>query len=538
MKQFDYVVIGSGCSGAMAAQTLVEAGKKVTMLDVGVTRDPEAVNIPNKDFLHLRKTDKRQGSYLIGKHAEGVMWGDVGKGEQITPPRKHITKLVDELIPVDSTSFSPLESLAYGGLGAGWGLQCWEYSEFDIQKAGLPYGDMVRAYDIVGDRIGISATKDAAARYTIAQLKKYQPSPKMDRNHRYIWGKYLARQSHFENKGFIMGRTPLALITKDHDGRKGYAYRDMDFYSDNGRSAWRPWVTVDKLKEKPNFEYVGGYLLVSFSENAKGIELHCLKTEDDSRHTFRCRRLILATGALGSARVVLRSLAKKGARVPLLCNPYHYVPCIQPALMGKAVEPRKLGFTQISLFLDEAHDNRDVSVASLYSYQSLMLFRIIRHMPLNFRDSRLIMQYLMSGLVIMGVHHPDAPSANKYLQLIESSKTPTGDMLKAVYQVKKDEAREYERREKKYLQAMRQMRTYGLKRIDPGFGASIHYAGTLPFSTVKKDLSLSPDGRLHGTKHVYVADSSGFNYLPAKGLTFSILANAHLVAENVLRDET
>jgi hypothetical protein len=40
---------------------------------------------------------------------------------------------------------------------------------------------------------------------------------------------------------------------------------------------------------------------------------------------------------------------------------------------------------------------------------------------------------------------------------------------------------------------------------------------------------------LHGTRNVYVADGSGFKYLPAKGITFSLMANAHVTAENVLR---
>jgi choline dehydrogenase-like flavoprotein len=47
---------------------------------------------------------------------------------------------------------------------------------------------------------------------------------------------------------------------------------------------------------------------------------------------------------------------------------------------------------------------------------------------------------------------------------------------------------------------------------------------------------LRPDGKLHGAKRVYVADGSGFNYLPAKGLTFTIMANAHLAAANAMKD--
>jgi hypothetical protein len=100
--------------------------------------------------------------------------------------------------------------------------------------------------------------------------------------------------------------------------------------------------------------------------------------------------------------------------------------------------------------------------------------------------------------------------------------------------LKDDEIAEHRRREKKLMKAMRQMGSYPMKRIDPGYGASIHYAGTLPFDDSGKPFTLTRSGRLNKTKNVYVADSSGFRYLPAQGLTFSLMANAHLVARGVL----
>jgi len=80
---------------------------------------------------------------------------------------------------------------------------------------------------------------------------------------------------------------------------------------------------------------------------------------------------------------------------------------------------------------------------------------------------------------------------------------------------------------------MRRLGVHALKRINPGFGASVHYAGTLPFSTEEKPFTLAPNGRLHGTRNVYVADVRAYTFT-RKGLTFTLLANAHLVAESIL----
>jgi hypothetical protein len=535
MKIYDYLVVGSGCSGAMAAQTLVERGAEVAMLDAGITNE-QAAPIPDKDFLTIRKTEAEQYRYFIGDNAEGVVWGDIGKGAQVTPPRQHMGRMVSKYLPVESKTFLPLESLGYGGLGIGWGLQCWEYSDSDLRRVGLDPKRTSQAYETIANRIGISATKDDAAEYTIGKLRDFQPSPKMDRNSRKIYSKYLSKRNYLHKRGIFIGRTPLALLTKDFKGRKKYSYKDMDFYSDNEQSAWRPWISVNSLKKDPHFTYIGGYLVRSFIEKSDHVEVHCLSIKDDTPRVFLCRTLILGTGALGSARIVLRSLGKEDTRLQLISCPYTYLSCIQPSLLGKAAESKMVGLAQLSLFLDETKTNSDVTVASIYSYQSLMLFRLIRQMPFGFKDAKTILRYLSSGLLIVGVHHPDTPTQNKYLKLVKNSKSPTEDQLHISYTLDSAERSQHFRREKTIARRLRKLGVYSLKRVEPGYGSSVHYAGTVPFSESEKPYTLSPSGKLRGTKNVYIADSSGFNYLPAGGLTFTLMANAHMTAENALND--
>lgn len=531
----EYIVVGSGCSGAMAAQTLLEAGKQVTMLDVGVQNPDYDTAVPATDYLTIRKTDPNQHQYLLGKEAEGLTWGDIGKGAQVTPTRKHLSQLTEQYLPIESKNFSPIESLGYGGLGIGWGLQCWEYSKPEQLAAGLDSEAMSAAYELVSKRIGISATRDKASKYTLGDLQTFQPSARMDRNHRLIYQNYQKKRHSFASKGLHMGRTPLALLTQDLGQRKKYAYHDMDFYTDNGHSAWRPWMTVNELKKHKSFTYKDSLLVLSFAEKRGRVQVQALRIADHSEVTFQAKRLVLAANPLSSGRIVLRSMGDYSQKLPILCNPYTYIPCLQPALIGKAAEAQKMGFAQLTLFLDEKNDEKDLSVASLYSYQSLMLFRIIRQLPLNFRDAHIIMRYLMSGLEVMGVHHPDVPTGTNYMKLVKRPKNPTGDVLKIHYEVAADRYAELRRREKVCMSAMRKMGVFPLKRVNPGYGASVHYAGTLPFSDEPRAFHLRSDGKLHGTQNVFVADSSGFTYLPAKGLTFSLLANAHLTAERALR---
>ena len=213
----------------------------------------------------IRKSEKDQYKYLVGKKGEGIAWGDVGKGAQVTPPRRHLTELVDKYLPMDSDTFSPLESLAYGGLGAGWGLQCWEFSKPDLNRTGLNESKMRQAYEVVSGRIGISATADSVSDYTIGSLQSYQLSPNADRNHSYILRNYAKKTGRFEQGKVFVGRTPLSLITNDLDDRLGYQYKGLDFYS---IMAIAPAATSHRRQAKNSTQlYVHKFLLVvSFAE--------------------------------------------------------------------------------------------------------------------------------------------------------------------------------------------------------------------------------------------------------------------------------
>ncbi|HSX42983.1 MAG TPA: FAD-binding protein [Candidatus Saccharimonadales bacterium] len=536
MKAFDYIVVGSGCAGAMAAQTLIEAGKKVTMLDVGEQNPGYASAVPDKDFLDLRASDIGQYKYFIGEKGEGAIIKDGGKGAQVTPPRSHMLRNVDMFVPLKSDTFTPLESLGYGGLGIGWGLQCWPFSPKELRQAGLDPKRMQSAYETIARRIGISATNDDAAEYTIGKLKTYQQSPTMDSNMVAIHKRYQAKKMTLEKAGLVLGRTPLALITEQYGERQPYQYRDMDFYDDNSKSGWRPWITVDSLRKKSNFTYINKFLAVRFEERGSQTIIHGIDTETRRAVAYACQKLILACGSLGTARVALRSTGKQGQKTSFLCNPYTYVPSLQPAFFGHAAEHRKIGFGQLSGFLAEEKTHTDTSIMTLYSYQELMLFRLLNQVPLDLVDGRMLMQYMSPGLIITGIQHSDTMSDTKTMHLRPNADSLTGDELEATYILSDTESKDQRRREDIYLRSLRKLGVYGTKRINPGHGSSVHYAGTLPFSHKEKPLSLHPSGRLHGTKNIYAADSSGFNFLPAKGLTFSLLANAHIIAENVLQD--
>ncbi|WP_299246644.1 hypothetical protein [uncultured Aquimarina sp.] len=534
---YDYIVVGSGASGAIAAKKLVDEGVNVAVLDIGLKDEYYHNLIPNDDFETIRKKDKQQYVYFLGKDYEGISWDSNRVGSQLTPPRNFLNKFADKLIPFGSETFHPLESLARGGLGGGWGLGCFTFSKPELEAVGLNEKEMLSAYQSVVSYIGVSGANDDATPYSLGDLKDIQNPPNIEENLKGIQQSYEKHKKNLNKKGVFVGRSGLALLTKDKPGRLATKYRDMGFWSDTNKSAYRSWITVDELLSKPNFSYHEKCVVLRFYEKDNSVKVVVKRTDTNELQVFSCKKLILAAGVLGTSRIAIRSFDYKKNKLPILSNPYSYVPCLQWRRLGKKVEQYKISFSQLTLYLDENRNNFDVGVASLFSYRSLLLFKLIKESPMNFADSRILMQFLQSSFTIAGIHHPERRSPNKFIQLEKDSNSFTGDVLKGSYELSEDELKTNSDRERKICQVLKKLGCFPLKTIPTPYGASIHYGGSMSFDDSGEFFTISKSGKLGGTKNVYVADSSGFGYLPAKGVTLTLMANAYRVAKKSLKNE-
>jgi choline dehydrogenase-like flavoprotein len=64
-------------------------------------------------------------------------------------------------------------------------------------------------------------------------------------------------------------------------------------------------------------------------------------------------------------------------------------------------------------------------------------------------------------------------------------------------------------------------------------GSSVHYAGTIPMGGSEDEHTTRADGMVRGFDGLYVADGAGFPWLPAKNITFTLMANATRIASEL-----
>ncbi len=527
----DALVVGSGMTGAHAAQTLLEGGRKVLMLDVGHRETRYAPLIPDHDFVTVRETDASQHRYFLGDDFEGVPWGEAA--HTLTPPRQHIVRDTERWLPLVSRAFARMESLCYGGLGAGWGAGCAVYTRAELEAMGLDPGTIGPAYEQIGRRIGLAAQGDDATPYCGAGLETFQAPLRMDHSIAALHRAYLRRRDALARRGVVMGKVPMAVLTRDRGDRRGTRYTDMEFWADHDRAVYRPWMTVEALLRQDGFRYQAGRLALRFREQADHVALWTRRLDTGEEEVFHARALVLGSGTLGTARIVLRSFPDRDAPLPLLTNPYCIAPCLHLRMLGGELERARTSLGQLEMFLDPGRGGLDVRMVSLYTYRSLLLFKLIREVPLGLADARVLMRALTPALVLATINHPDHAMPGKTVSRIPDAASPTGDALAVEYAQSPEEARDDQRCERRILAALARLGCHALKRQRMTPGSTVHYAGTLPFEASGRPFTVAPDGRLGGTRRVLVADGSAFRYLPANGLTFTLMAWAHVVARGL-----
>lgn len=527
---YDAIVVGSGPSGANAAAALVEGARSVLMLDVGNADTRYQSLIPAKPFREVRETDPDQHRYFLGDDFEGVTMGAVRTGAQLTPPRAHAIAETMLSAPIISSTFDAAESQALGGLGAAWGAGVFGFDDDDLATWPIARDDLLPHYDAVARRIGIAAADDDVTPF-FGRPGGALPPLEIDSNAESVLGAYRARRDELREEGFHLGQTPLAACSVRHRDRGPHPYHDMDFWSDEARSVYRPQWTLDELRASPLFTYESGSLVTHFREEGDLVSVLARRGERGESQSFNGRALVLAAGTLGTARIVLRSLGRAGQRVPLLCNPYTYVPVVNLGMLGREVRERRHSLAQLTAVYRDPDVRRahDVQV-QFYSYRSLLTFRLLKEAPLGYRDGMQIMQRLMPMLGILGINHDDSPTASKYCALEGTGDT---EVLRVHYELSEEESQRIDRAERSVLRCFRRLSCWPIKRVRPGHGSSIHYGGTFPMRRKGGSLTCDESGRLFGTRAVHLVDGSVLPYLPAKGLTFTIMANANRIGAYV-----
>lgn len=520
----DVVIVGAGAAGAWAAHELAAQRRSVLLLDVGFrATDAPPLSTP---FSDLRRGRGRDGHDLLGNRFE-TLSNVVGpyQSPKLNAPRfRFVTRDAELLAPIRSGAATITQSFAYGGLANAWGAGAYRFTSDDLRHFPLPPGALDPYYDSLTRAIGISGTRDDLDAH-FGGADGLQAPLTLDRLASHALAGYERRREAFRDAGFTLGRTRLAVLTAPLDGRPACAYDNLTFWEPRLPYVYVPTLTLDGLIAQGAIDYVAGRLALRFRETATGVEVTARNLATGQQEQYVASRLVLAAGALNSARLALQSSNDLATRLPVLDNLPSMVPFIAPHFIGAPLDQAAHGLGQLNVVFREGPAS-DYLQGTFYSYTSLLAGEVIMDFPLPVRGAVTASRYLLPGLSVVTFFYPASPDTRNHVRL-------DGDGALAVTYEAAPSTGAAERR---FAALMRRCGFWShpaLFRVSPR-GAGIHYAGTLPMrATADRPYTTDIAGRLHGHEKVFVADAAVFPFLPAKNHTFTVMANAMRTAREV-----
>ncbi len=528
--EFDLLIVGSGPSGVQAAQVALQNGIKVGLIDIGFTEDKYEKLIPPMSFSEIKKSDPNQSFYFLGENEEAAFQSQAKAGAHLTPPRQHMIRDMEKIFPIESSTFLPLQSTAQGGLGVSWGSNVFGLEDFELNKIGIDPIEIKSFYKETAYEIGVSGDSNDDLAKLIAKDIPLQRPLLLDSMGQSILKIYQKKRAQFLKNDFILGQSVLANLSEPIQDRSANPHWDMDFWSDAKKSVYRPQFTLSRILKEPSFYHLPGRQAIFFKE-ADCVSLHCKNVRNNNSEVFKTKCLLLAAGAIGSGRIALRSFSEFKTKIPILCNPNLWVAALHWPLLGRPVQDARYSLAQLTSLLRVKEDPQDYVLAQFYSYRSLLLSRLLLNIPLPPSFGLLFTRLILNSFTCVNLHFSDHPSPLRWLQLKEG-----GETLLAHSEFSVQEKKTLRTREHQMLNKLFRLSCFPFGVSRPAHGASIHYAGTLPYSRELKPLTCDPSGKLHGTSRVYVGDGSTWNYLPAKGLTFTLMANARRIASHIAKE--
>jgi choline dehydrogenase-like flavoprotein len=248
---------------------------------------------------------------------------------------------------------------------------------------------------------------------------------------------------------------------------------------------------------------------------------------------IRADRVILAAGALATSEVYLRTLAGIGqpdAALPgLMDNRRALVPFLSLRRAGAPVALDSYQFHMLALGL-RGDDWRSDVHGQISTLKAASVHPIVAGLPFDTGTALAMFRRLRGGLGVANIWLSDSRREANRVRL---GRDDTGQTRLVLEYGDHDHDRVAgERAVARVRHALGQLGCLApraMAKLLPR-GSSVHYAGTLPMGGEDREHTTRADGSVRGFPGLYVVDGAGFPWLPAKNLTFTLMANAIRIA--------
>ncbi|MCX7708052.1 MAG: hypothetical protein N2204_08605 [Anaerolineae bacterium] len=519
------VIVGSGAAGTAAALQLARLGVRSLMLDVGIRPKENAPRAEGNLYewrRHYDSFDLHIGDGLSG--VSDVITGQTGIAKLNAPNAAFVVQDAAALSPVDAADFDAIQSFAFGGLANAWGAGLYRFVDADLEGFPIRATDLDPYADVLTREIGISGADDDLTPF-FGDVSGLLPPLRLSHNAAQVLARYQRARHKLWERGIFLGRPRVGALSVPYDGRPAVDYSNTEFWQDQPY-LYTPALTLKKLIASGQLDYRSGLMVQRWEELPDRVIVHATALPTGQAVEFSCKAVVIAAGAIGTAKIALRSARDHASALPLLENPAVQIPFVLPASIGRRLDTNCFGLTQLNLVWQRSPYNCTAQ-GSILEITSPMRAEFYGRFPLSARANLTLVREMLPAMLVMQLFFPGAIQPAARLSLLQNGRLSIRGHPNVI-EVRKLGS---------LLAAMRSlgMWTHPLLIYKPQTGHAIHYAGTLPMRESPGRYECYPDGRLAGTQRVYIADSACFSALPAKNMSFGMMCNAMRVAEAAAR---
>jgi len=508
------------------------------MVDVGNARPPIAA--PAESFMGLKRQLPDPAEYFLGRDYGAITLPspDPAADQEYygLPPSKDYVFAHDRHFRFLQDGFAPLTSFAAGGLAECWTAGSYAFDNNDLARFPFDHADIHDHYGEVAARIGVAGEEDDVGFASHANLSA--PTT-LDLSARKLLDRYEQRREKLRAKyGVRFGRSRQAVLTSPRGEREACRSCGRCLWGCPNGAFYTPSVTLRECLTFANFDYRPGHFVSHLEPDGEGgvAAAVAYPVGGGSEERFTADAFVLAAGAINTSNLVMRTHYRATREIVrlegLMDNRQVLAPFFNFAMLGKAYDPESYQYHQLSFGLEQEAPRHYVH-GQVTTLKTGSAHPIVQSLPLDIKTAASVFRTLRSGIAVANFNYADNRREGNFLTLVDDG--GEWPALMARYRAAPGEAQEIRDTMKQiggFFAALGAPFVPGMTHIRPA-GSGVHYGGTLPMSAERREWAVSPTGQSYDYANLIVADGASFPFMPAKNLTFTLMANATRIATAV-----
>ena len=513
------VVVGSGPSGVAVAAALLAAGRNVTMVDAGVTIEPE--RSAQRQNLARRAPETWNAADL--EFLKGAPQRRGAVPDKLSYGSDYPYAIPSGARPLEAHGAALKPSYAVGGLSTVWGSALLPFRDADLINWPIASRDLDEGYKAAAKLMPLSAVRDdLEATFPLHRTPDAALAP--SRQAQSVMTHLSSNRARLSASGITFGQARLAVDAAPCVSC-GLCLRGCPHELIYSASATRERQRAAGLVIK------SGLLARTIDEDAEGVSVRAI-AKDGTAHVLRASRVFLAAGVIGTTEIMLRSMGWLDRPVMIRDAQYFLVPVVSRRGTASVERERLHALCQAFLELEDRALSSFTIHMQLYTY-SAILGELIRAKAGLFANV-LPLGLMLGRLMVLQsyLHSDDSGTIEATLRSAED-----GDRLTLVGHAGARTRLIVDGVARKLGRLSGATGFHPLRPLieitEPGRG--YHAGASFPMARYPRLGETDTIGRPAGFQRIHLVDASCLPSIPATTITFAVMANAYRIGAAIAR---